>query len=1118
MARLRTEHLLCSAVALYLVTCYYVYIAVDLQVKHTEAWPVFNVIRNKNGSWQVFQDECPLFHAVVKHSHLSRLHPPQNITQLQPGSCTNRFYPVHHGDKNTILMEKEWSKIDVSYPQFVYTVSGWIQVVDVPSYTAKPALRVFVVPYSHVDVGWLDTVNGCYEVAASTLNHAVVKLAEHQNWKFIWAELAYLSRWYNTASEAQRQSLKRAIADGQLEIVTGGWVMSEEACAHYVPMMDQLIEGHLWLNATLGVHPVNSWSVDPFGHSPTMAYLLRESRIRHMVIQRVHFAVKKHLARSQNLEFNWRQQWDVSGVTDMSCHLMPFLTYAVLYSCGPDPHVCCQFDFLHDKCTRGQKFIKPVPVSNDNVKKLAWALWEQYQKKAQLYRSNVLLVPHGDDFRYASLKEWDVQLGNMEKLMTYMNGDKDMNVKVEFGTLSDYFKAVEAERGQQAFTQTPRQQLPVMIGDFFPYNDRDDQYWTGYYTSRPLYKYMSRFLQGRLRFAEVLFTLTLARLIRIRERGLLTEFNGKLQDLQEARQAQSVFMHHDAITGTSRKSVVKDYANLLQLATSKVDSLLKVLMSLMASDETHTSLADHQHLQMREAWPVATEPPVFTVAEKSTRMIVVSNPLTIGWVYAVKIHISDPNVQVMTTQGVPVPQQINPVFSKDLVMSDSVFELVFEADMPPLSVKSYKLEPHQGTDNGFASVTLFNLNRDHFGNALPFKMLHSTEETFSIENRITKATFSRCTGTMQHIQRKSDDIGHNVGVKFMTYGTGSWTNPLKDKSGAYIFLPDGPAQDVDIKYPSVVVVEGPVLSSVYTHMPGVLHTATLYNVSGAMGAGVHIENMVNLANAKWDNKELVMRLDTDIRSAHDDVCVDLNGFQMTRKQWRSKLLIQGNFHPINTMAYIENQLQSRLSLVTAQPHGAASLNSGWLEVVLDRRLMQDDWRGLGQGVTDNTHTPSKFVLLLERQISGSSAQDTSSSHPCRPSVLAHLLSEHLNNPPLVATSHQTRSATRNPSLLTSPFPCSLDLVNLRTLSFGGDFTSVSSLMVLHSTGVECGIWDIHTPCDMKKPVDINMFEGVKVTRNVKTSLTGVHDVKEIADGKIGEVPEMELHTYKLTFS
>lgn len=102
--------------------------------------------------------------------------------------------------------------------------------------------------------------------------------------------------------------LSSLVESGRMEIVTGGWVMPDEANSHYFALVDQLIEGHevrlfpsfcfffcatlvvvlaymcnQWLRSTLGAKPKSGWSIDPFGQSPTMAYILKRAGLSGMV-------------------------------------------------------------------------------------------------------------------------------------------------------------------------------------------------------------------------------------------------------------------------------------------------------------------------------------------------------------------------------------------------------------------------------------------------------------------------------------------------------------------------------------------------------------------------------------------------------------------------------------------------------------------------------------------------------------------------------------------------------------------------------------------------------------------------------------------------------------------
>uniref|UniRef100_A0AC35FW38 Glycoside hydrolase family 38 N-terminal domain-containing protein n=1 Tax=Panagrolaimus sp. PS1159 TaxID=55785 RepID=A0AC35FW38_9BILA len=68
-----------------------------------------------------------------------------------------------------------------------------------------------------------------------------------------------------------------------------------------------------------------------------MSYLLRQANITNLAINRVHYAVKKFLAETKDLEFHWRQLWaGKSDKTDVFTHMFPFGGYDIPSTCGPD--------------------------------------------------------------------------------------------------------------------------------------------------------------------------------------------------------------------------------------------------------------------------------------------------------------------------------------------------------------------------------------------------------------------------------------------------------------------------------------------------------------------------------------------------------------------------------------------------------------------------------------------------------------------------------------------------------------------------------------------------------------------------------------------------------------
>lgn len=65
-----------------------------------------------------------------------------------------------------------------------------------------------------------------------------------------------------------------------------------------------------------------------------MTHFVKSANLTHAAIQRVHYSVKKYLARTKQLEFKWRQTFAQKDETDIITHMMPFQGYTAALTCG----------------------------------------------------------------------------------------------------------------------------------------------------------------------------------------------------------------------------------------------------------------------------------------------------------------------------------------------------------------------------------------------------------------------------------------------------------------------------------------------------------------------------------------------------------------------------------------------------------------------------------------------------------------------------------------------------------------------------------------------------------------------------------------------------------------
>lgn len=999
----------------------------------------------------------------------------------------------------------------------------------------KLPLKVILMPHSHNDPGWLKTYEEYYfHQSSKIMQNMVEKLKIHTNMTFIWSEMAFLSLWYERAHPTMRAQLKELVASGRLEITTGGWVMTDEANPHLYAMVDQLIEGHQWLLNTLGVKPSSGWSIDPFGHGAAVPYILGESGVKQTVIQRIHYAWKQWLAEQQLGDFMWRQVWDAKGDSDILCHNRPFDIYSIKHSCGPHPQICLGYDFRKVPGEYTEYTIKSVPIDDHNVKQKAELLLEQYGRTGSLYPHNVVLIPIGDDFRYDYASEWDQQYTNYNKLIHFINNDPKYHATLEFGTLKTYFNEV----------RTRMREYPTLQGDFFVYSDIFSEgrpaYWSGYYNTRPYWKVLDRQLEASLRSAEILYTWAYNWAVQKKQNHVLQYLTKDYEKLVRARRNLALFQHHDAITGTSKAYVMHDYAvklheglhDTLALSALAAEALLLTEEALYNLDKHNAPLNHLLPDFERSTYEKLPRKLPITINNVKPRIISLFNSLGQRRLEVMKVLVSSADIRVTDEHGHEVLIQINPVWNdtgNGMSILSTQFELVFIADLPPLTLVTYAIH-HLPKPNPSIRAAVYS---NYYDTTTMKDSLFETQDVIKgdiqLESDKLKLLFDGKSGMLHSITDKTSGHVTQAKVQYKAYPSAQF------KSGAYLFKPDPNARDPEDDVLAGATVQifihsGPVASELSVMFGTVLmHTTRILHVeTHPLSTAVYMENTFNMGgkynstltpgfHPHYRETELFMRVLTDIdNGAEPTFYTDQSGLHMQKRVKVEQIGIQGNYFPITHAAYLEDKDKGhRMTLLTDHSTGAASWQKGWLEVMIDRRTFYDDARGMGEGVTDQKRTIGRYWLLLEDS-SGSEAV-------ARLSIAGHHLSNTLNYPPTLLVNEGLSSGSFQAAarLISRPLPCSLHLMSLRTMSekqYPGLLPTNKALMILQHQSASCDTVNTVSTC---MGVGESPFPGTELLLQLDgmelTSLTGTSNQGKVSQLKEVVVPQHRLQGVLINF-
>ncbi|CAL5444352.1 unnamed protein product [Camellia sinensis] len=785
-------------------------------------------------------------------------------------------------------------------------------------------LNVHLVAHTHDDVGWLKTVDQYYVGSKNSIQGACVQnvldslvpaLLADKNRKFIYVEQAFFQLWWTDQSEAVQSTVKQLVSSGQLEFINGGMCMHDEAAPHYIDMIDQTTLGHRFIKEEFDVTPRIGWQIDPFGHSAVQAYLLgAEVGFDSLFFGRIDYQDRAKRKNEKSLEVVWRGSKSLGSSAQI---------FAGAFPKNYEPPEGFYFEINDDS-----------PIVQDNIKLFDYNVQERVNdfvaaalSQANITRTNHIMWTMGTDFKYQYAQTW---FRNLDKLIHYVNQDGRVNAL--YSTPSIYTDAKYREN----------ESWPLKTDDFFPYADRVNAYWTGYFTSRPSLKRYVRVMSG--------YYLLARQLEFFRGRNKIGPTTDTLAD------ALAIAQHHDAVTGTEKQHVADDYATRLSIGYKESEELVAASLACMVESTSKSGcrspLTKFQQCPLLNiSYCPATE---IDLSLGKKLVVVVYNSL--GWKRddVVRIPVINGNVTVQDSNGTEIESQLLPLANASLGIRNYYatayvgkspsttprYWLAFTASVPPLGFSTYVISTAER-----AAPTL--------AMEMSYESMGSQNDTIAVGPGNLKLTYSANEGTLTQYVNTRSLVKESIEQSYSYY---SAYDRSPQASGAYIFLPNGAFPLTSEGQIPLTVVRGPLLDEVHQRI-----NSWIYQITRVYKEKEHAEVEFTVGPIPIDDgvgKEIVTKVTTALKS-NKTFYTDSNGRDFIerirdyRADWDLEVNqpVAGNYYPINLGIYMKDD-SKEFSILVDRSVGGSSIVDGQLELMLHRRLLHDDSRGVAEALNE----------------------------------------------------------------------------------------------------------------------------------------------------------------------